>query len=205
MSALRRRLFIPILVCWGALAWIVRIGIEPPLDATLTVWAHRAGSFLFTMAAGLCLVWPASLVFSPRTRWTCFGEAVLLSLLGSALAGGLAVTTNHDISTAARISGWLACWAMAIGGLMAAARHRRWLVVVGCALLVAALPAGMLGDPASALLGGPIAGVWALAHEGSAALQGIDMGTAVAVLAGGLLWGLSCTAWSAEPEWRCDG
>ena len=190
MTSLRRRLFVPCVLIWTALAWLSVIGVRPPIDPSTTSWAHGAGQLVLVLTAGVALVWPASVLLGQQRRFVCFGESLLLSLLLGGAVMGLRTTIDDTIAGAASTAALLALWTLCMGGLTAlAGTHGRWIGWLSCAAVLVLLPLSTLVEPSIRVSAGPLAAAWMMSEHTHLPLAELLPGFLTAgVLTGGCWW-----------------
>lgn len=163
---LRRRLFVPGVLGWIALAWVAVIGIRTPIDPSTAAWSHAAGQLIIVLTAGVVLVWPASMLIARRDLWSCFGESVLLSLLLSGAVIGLRLTADDTAASAGGAALVLGLWTLSLGAMMAIAQvHGRWIGWAACGAALVLLPLSAMLEPSLRTAAGPLAAAWALSID----------------------------------------
>ena len=163
---LRRRLFVPCVLGWTALAWVAVIGIRAPIDPSTAAWSHAAGQLIIILTAGVVLAWPASMLIAHRDLCPCFGESVLLSLLLGGAVMGLRLTADNTAASAGGAALVLGLWTLSLGAMMAVAQiHGRWIGWVACGAALVLLPLSAMLEPSLRTAAGPLAAAWALSIE----------------------------------------
>ena len=168
----RRRLLVPCILIWAALAWLIVIGTTAPIDPSPESWVRAIRRLMVVFAGGSVLVWPATMLNTTFDNPSVIAaESITLAILLGAAVIGLLLPSEVALARAIAAATLLGTWVLAAGGICAraGAMHRRWPVLGFAFVTIVLLPLVVVIPEPWPLLMGPLAVAWAIgsAHEAS--------------------------------------